>query len=386
MSIQSKNHFLLLKNKIKQSQSVLVFFGTNLIHLGTVGTVALGVLGISEGFVFSRKNAVNAQEVTADVTTGTVVESNGLLTPRVPGSPRLSGSTEQQGFVITGGTQRQGGNSLFHSFDTFSPNTIPTEFRLDDSQSGIVNIFSRVTGSDLNNVTMLNSLLQVVGGDSPNLFLLNPNGITIGKGAAINVPGAFFLSTAESISFAENNETFSANSTSIPLLTISTPVGLQFGEERAAPIIAAREFANDLTPVTGGFPDALTFFRPGAKVALVGGDILLKEVFFRAPFGQFHIGSVGANSQVNINPDNHAVSYAPGTIFQDIEIENSIFDISAFEDGVGDASGSLSLQGREIHLRGANLNSYSFGSEDGGSIYLSASDLITTVDITPADK
>jgi filamentous hemagglutinin family protein len=122
--------------------------------------------------------------------------------------------------LIEGGAIR--GSNLFHSF---------SEFNINDGQgayfsnpNGIINILTRVTGG---NISQILGKLGVLG--NGNFFLINPNGIFFGPNASLDINGAFFGSTADSILF--NNYEFSAsNPTAPPLLTINTPIGLNFRE------------------------------------------------------------------------------------------------------------------------------------------------------------
>ncbi|TAF04282.1 MAG: filamentous hemagglutinin N-terminal domain-containing protein [Nostocales cyanobacterium] len=121
--------------------------------------------------------------------------------------------------LIEGGAKR--GSSLFHSFSEFN---VKEEQRVYFANpSGVNNIFSRVTGGSISNI------LGTLGVDgNANLYLLNPNGIIFGQNAKLDIQGAFFATTANSFKSADGNE-FSATNPQIPLLTMSVPVGVQFG-------------------------------------------------------------------------------------------------------------------------------------------------------------
>ena len=123
-------------------------------------------------------------------------------------------------FTITNGTQA--GNNLFHSFQEFS---IPTNgSAIFDTPNSVKNIIGRVTG---NNASFLDGSLLV--NSQANLFFLNPNGIIFGRNAILNINGSFLATTAEALLFS-NGQVFSANpSPTDSLLTVSVPVGLQFG-------------------------------------------------------------------------------------------------------------------------------------------------------------
>ncbi|MCE2702938.1 MAG: filamentous hemagglutinin N-terminal domain-containing protein [Anabaena sp. 49633_E8] len=123
--------------------------------------------------------------------------------------------------LITGGATR--GSSLFHSFLEFNVNDGQRVYF--DNPANINNIFSRVTG---NNVSHILGTLGVYG--TANLYLLNPKGIIFGKDAKLDIAGSFFATTANSFKFPDGNE-FSAANPQMPLLTMSVPVGVQFGSQ-----------------------------------------------------------------------------------------------------------------------------------------------------------
>jgi filamentous hemagglutinin family protein len=120
---------------------------------------------------------------------------------------------------ITGGTSV--GNNLFHSFEKFSVLTGETAFF--DQGIMVENILSRVTGTSISEI---DGILRANG--NANLFLLNPNGIIFGKNATLDLGGSFFVTTSDSLIFTDGN-TWDTTTSTPPLLTINTPLGVQSG-------------------------------------------------------------------------------------------------------------------------------------------------------------
>jgi filamentous hemagglutinin family protein len=94
---------------------------------------------------------------------------------------------------------------------------------------GIENILTRVTGGNSSNIL---GKLGVLGG--ANLFLLNPNGILFGANSSLDIQGSFLASTASSFTFPDGSEFRATNPQVPPLLTISVPLGLQYGSNPGA--------------------------------------------------------------------------------------------------------------------------------------------------------
>ena len=355
----------------ERTQRAIAGAGAKTLRVGTLSLLVLGGLSFGEDACFETAGSAIAQSISGpaivtDGTTGTAIAP----IPPFPQSP--SG-----GFAITGGAV-VGGN-LFHSFNTFSPETAYTLFNLNDpSYSNISNIFSRVTGTT---PTRLNGFLQVAGGNSPSLFILNPNGVLIGPGAAMDIPGSLLISTAQSLSFADRT-TFSTQDTAPnPLLTVSAPVGLQFGAG-AAPISVNGRFTGTQNPQTGQFnPLEAFFFRPGTSVSLLGGGIEINDALFNAFSGQMQLGSVSANSSVDIDAKTHRLTYTPSTEFQNIQMNRSALDVGfGAIDGSSDGSGRITLQGGDIDLRSTHLTSDNISAADGGTIDISASKKLEIAD------
>lgn len=136
-------------------------------------------------------------------------------------------SPDDSNFTITGGSQSS--TNLYHSFSQFS---VPTDgAAVFNNKLDVQNIFGRVTGGIVSDI---NGLIEAQG--TANLFLFNPAGMIYGPNARLSIGGSFLGTTATSIEFAGEHE-FNLDTQTTPLLTISTPVGLQFGLVQKGPFL-----------------------------------------------------------------------------------------------------------------------------------------------------
>ncbi|MEO1621332.1 MAG: filamentous hemagglutinin N-terminal domain-containing protein, partial [Cyanobacteria bacterium J06632_3] len=141
-------------------------------------------------------------------------------------STTLSGDCSGTGLcTIDGGAIN--GNNIFHTFQTFSVGDGGVRFR--DTDPGTTqNVIGQITGSSSSRVNGSITVSADAGTSTDNLFLLNPNGFIFGTGAALNVPGSFVASTAESV-VLDSATLNSGDPNILPLLTFSTSVGVQMG-------------------------------------------------------------------------------------------------------------------------------------------------------------
>jgi filamentous hemagglutinin family protein len=271
--------------------------------------------------------------------------------------------------VIDEGTIK--GSNLFHSFEQFS---IPIGSTvLFNNAQNIQNILARVTGSSVSNI---DGLLKANG--TANLFLINPNGIIFGQNARLNIGGSFSASTANALKFADGFE-FRANSSQTkPLLTISVPIGLQFGRNSSAiqvngtgeGLIAQSTITSPYISNNGSTGLEV---QPGKTLALVGGNITLNGATLTAKRGRIELGAVNSGL-VSFTPISQelSLSYEGVSSFKDINLfQKSLLDTS------GDSSGSIALQGKLISLSdGSVVLNQNLGSQSSGSINFNATELL----------
>ena len=305
-------------------------------------------------------------QVTLDGTTATTISGNC-----------------QDSCIISG--QDQAGGNLFHSFQDFS---------IDEGNqitfthgSGIEHIFSRVTGDNQSSIL---GTLAVEG--NADFFLLNPNGIIFGPDATLDMRGSFIGTTASSILFEDGIE-FSADDTSAPLLTVSAPVGLQFGSNVGSIENQSQSSLNGVLNAQGT-PTGL-LVDAGQRLALVGGTLSLVDGNLTAPGGRIDLVSVGANEQVLLVENEQGLIPQPdlSAALGDIVIQQSAIDVSGSVSDV-EEGGGVALWGDTIFLEDSDIRAETTASQDGGTLWIQANELtlsnsriqsITFSDATGAD-
>ncbi|MFB2892300.1 filamentous hemagglutinin N-terminal domain-containing protein [Aerosakkonemataceae cyanobacterium BLCC-F50] len=252
-------------------------------------------------------------------------------------------------FTITNGTRV--GSNLFHSFKEFSLPTGGSAYFNNDLN--VKNIITRVTGASISNI---DGLLKTNG--YANLFLINPNGISFHSNASLNIGGSFIASTASHLLFADGTKFSATNTQTPPLLTVSVPVGLQFGQ-MPKPI-----------QIEGSKLEVM----PGNTLAMLGGDVLINGGKLRASAGRIELGSVAGDSFLNLIAitEGFAMGYKEVLNFQDIQVSQG-----TSIDTTGEGNGAIQLYGRRIAIvNNSRVGGNTEGEKPGQPLALIASESV----------
>lgn len=197
---------------------------------------------------------------------------------------RPAASLTGPNFLIPEALGKLAGRNLFHSFQTFNIGGGESA-TFTTSTPNLANVVSRVTGGTPSQINGALSL-QAAGGGAPAFFFINPAGVAFGAGAAVDVPGAFHVSTAHYLKFADG--VFSADPNAASTFSTSAPEAFGFlGGARAAVRV------ND---------GAFIVTQPGQALSLVAGDVGVNSASVVGKIGgsgELRVVAVGADA-VNV--------------------------------------------------------------------------------------
>jgi filamentous hemagglutinin family protein len=249
--------------------------------------------------------------------------------------------------LIAGGAKR--GPNLFHSFLAF--NIRAGEGAYFSNPAGILNILSRVTGS---NPSSINGRLGVLG--NANLFFLNPNGIVFGPGASLDVKGSFLATTADGIQFGEQG-VFSAVRADSPSVLTVEPSALLFNQIAVQPITSQAKLQ---------VPNTQSLLLVGGPIRIEGGQLL-------ALGGEVAVAALSSAGRVELTVQNTDITLTtfPRNLAADITLaKNAVIDVSS------EGGGMILLQGHDVTLTDATrVSADTLGSQPGRGTLIRASQL-----------
>ena len=227
-------------------------------------------------------------------------------------------------FVIPQTLGRVAGANLFQSFSVFSVGTGESATFTTTSAS-ITNVIARVTGGSASQINGLLALTPAAA--SANLFFMNPAGVMFGAGGSVNVPGAFYATTANYIKFPDGKFFVDAAQTS----TFSAAAPEAFG------FLGSTRASVALSSGTGLNGPLFTYNNPAGSFHLIAGDLSLDGATISTKTGDIRLVAFGGGAG-------------------DVPLTG----------GVPSASGNLSL------INGSALGTLANGSTPGGNISISA--------------
>jgi filamentous hemagglutinin family protein len=196
---------------------------------------------------------------------------------------------------IKDGKKSSDNKNLFHSFSEFNVKSNQTANFI--STPDIQNILGRVNGA--NGGSLIDGKLQVTG--NANLFLMNPAGIVFGKGASLDINGAFTATTAKAIDFG-NGKWFNAVGANNYNELTGNPLGLAFTGGTSGSIFSAATFyAPTANPNQLPDPTKQTT-NSKQSIRLVGGTVINTGTI-KTDGGNISISTVEGGKYVQIKSD-----------------------------------------------------------------------------------
>ncbi|HEY5071562.1 MAG TPA: filamentous hemagglutinin N-terminal domain-containing protein [Caulobacteraceae bacterium] len=251
--------------------------------------------------------------------------------------PSLGTSVARTGSVYTIGGGSLAGSNLFESFSDFSlalGATARWTWSAGDPSS-ISNVINRVTGGS---VSRIYGTLDSTALPHAAFYFINPAGIVFGQGAAVNVPGAAYFSTAQQLRFSDG-AVFSATTPTGSTLSMAAPSAFGFLGPQGD--ITIRDFG---APNPTGGPPMTTFGSPGSSVFLAAADLNISNTNFQT--GSLDLIAVGGQ------PTNVSIAdpLAGAPFSGDIALGNSL--IATF--AAAGADGSIRVGGKTVTIAGGS--------------------------------
>ncbi|MBS3025920.1 MAG: S-layer family protein [Dolichospermum sp. DET50] len=281
------------------------------------------ILQIITGLIVAANTGIVKAQLTPDNTVGSTTRSD-----------TVKGLTSD---IIEGGATR--GTNLFHSFTNFNVDAGKGVYF--SNPADINNILTRVTGSSQSNIF---GTLGVLG--NANLFLINPNGISFGPNAQLDVKGSFVASTADKIVF-DNYEFTTTNPTAPPLLTVNIPLGLGFRNNPG-------DINVNLAGSTLAFNNGQGLKVPQDKtLALIGGNVNINgngvdaeglRAGILSPGSQIQLGGLTQTGTVNFN-ENFYSTFPQGVTRGNVSLSNGA-EINVRAAG----GGSITINSRNLNV------------------------------------
>ena len=261
------------------------------------------------------------------------IVTDGTLGPAGP----LTGPS----FVIDEALGTRTGTNLFHSFSEL--NVRAGESATFTANGATTNVIGRVTGTGASTIAgVLRS--QIPGAD---LWLLNPNGIVFGAGAALDVQGGFHATTADTLVLGGGGR-FDATRVADTVLTTANPTAFGF--------LDASIGAITVNNATLAVPS-------GRSLSLVGGTLDLTNARLTAPGGTIDLQSAAGAGRVSLQGRT-----PPGTAttaFGNVTIRGGQIDTRAAAGGGGGGGGGAGGGGS-----GGGGGAGGGGSTSAGDVYI----------------
>jgi len=269
----------------------------------------------------------------------------------VPGG--VQNTTLTGTMTVPASSGKQLGGNLFHSFSAFNINTGQSATFTDTGAApgSISTVLGRVTGNAGSSIDgLLKSTIP-----NADVYLINPNGITFGSHASIDVPGAFRAGTANSVNLSDGKQ-FNASKVDDALLTSSSPAAFGF--------LGNSPSNNGKITVDG----AQLNVKTSKTLDLAAGELDMKNnAKLNAPAGEIRLVALKGQGTVTVQLDGDGKMPLPTATLSagnagNITLSNTVVNSD------GNGGGRVALWGDAITLgNGAKINASNTGASNAGS-------------------
>jgi len=238
------------------------------------------------------------------------------------------------------------GSNLFHSFQTFNLASGEAA-NFSTTSAGISNVISRVTGGSASQIN--GALRLTTASGAPAFFFINPAGVTFGAGASVDVPGAFHVSTANSLKFADGR--FDTDLGKASTLSSAAPEAFGFlGSTRTT--VAVRDGVI-LKP------------KRTNPISVVGSDVVLDAGTVAAAAGDIRVVAVGTIA------GDISLTGPLGSVDGSLKVANAGGILASDFSGV--AAGSITVKAGDMQLtRGGYVSSLNASGGNAGNLLVQA--------------
>ncbi|MCZ6501926.1 MAG: CHAT domain-containing protein [Gammaproteobacteria bacterium] len=242
------------------------------------------------------------------------------------------------------------GENLFHSFLEF--NLTGEQQASFTATSPVRNVVSRVTGGP-------STIAGQISSDIPgaNLFFINPQGITFTESAQLDVQGSFHASTADYLSFGEDQHFYASTGMGSVLSPVDVTAFGFLGQPAPIEVIGATLRQREFVP------------PPPRNLGLIGGDITISGATLDAPQANLNLVSVNSPGEVSLNPNAGFITSEISTNATggSITITNgSLLDVG------GSRSGLINIHAGSLVFESSRIRDFIFDDNDGGGISINA--------------
>lgn len=259
--------------------------------------------------------------------------------------------------------------NLFHSFNRFDLGASDTALWTGPVAADVRYVINRVTGGDPSD---LYGRIDSTGFGNADFYFINPAGIVFGPDARVDVPRAFYASTADALNFADGTQLRAASADG-STFAMASPASFGFLAGGGGNIAFQGNFLTGGARIRTGIGDAAHF--SARNISLDRADLLFQDTMVRM------VAVGGGSAQVAVDP-RQPLSDAGGQILLSesrIAAWSPATDLRGDRAAIALSAGDLRLVSDPRNFDSSSIRAGGFdspgGGTDGGDVFLRATRL-----------